>query len=680
MTLDRATDLLHRIAGPNASFRPGQWEAIEALVVDRSRALVVQRTGWGKSAVYLIATRLLRDEGRGPTLIVSPLLALMRNQIEMADRAGVAAETINSNNREDWEEIEARVAAGDVDLLLVSPERLANPGFVADVLPSITRDMGLLVVDEVHCISDWGHDFRPDYRRLSTIVKALPPGVPVLGTTATANNRVVEDVTAQLGDDLRVIRGTLERESLGLQVIELPNRADRLAWLAANVPDLPGAGIIYTLTIKDAERTGQWLKEHGLDVAVYTGSSDADDRLEIEEALSAGRLKAVVATSALGMGYDNPYIEFVIHYQAPGSAIAYYQQVGRAGRAVDNAVGVMLTGVEDSDIVDYFIRTAFPKEVDVNTALRALVEPMTARELEREVNIPRGRLTSMLKILEVEGAIYREGRTWQRSARPWTYPTERIVQITEQRRAEQAAMREYATTTQCLMQYLRSQLDDDLAEPCGRCANCLRRPVVSPAIDDALRSEAIKYLNRSSVPIPPRRQAVAGLDIPIKDHRLEDGRALSVFGDPGWAERVKRGKYDTGAFGDELVVATVRMIEEWMPEPKPAWLTAVPSTTRPDLVPDFAMRLADALGLEYVDSVRKARNNRPQKEMQNGYQQARNVIGAFEVTESRPGPVFLVDDMVDSRWTLTAVGVELLIHGSGPVYPVALVDTSRSGT
>jgi ATP-dependent DNA helicase RecQ len=326
-----ALGLLRQAVGPEAQFRPDQWEAIRAIVQERRRLLLVQRTGWGKSAVYFIATRLLRDRGSGPTVIVSPLIALMRNQVQMADHLGLNSQTVNSTNREGWDPIFEAIRAGAVDLLLISPERLNNPQFRSDVLPDLLRNMGLLVVDEVHCISDWGHDFRPDYRRLSRIVGSLPPNLPVVGTTATANDRVVEDMAEQLGSDLVELRGPLERESLVLQVVRLPDRAQRMAWLAATIPGLAGSGIVYCLTIRDTERVGSWLRQQGIDASTYTGQSDGDYRLEVEERLSAGRLKVVVATSALGMGYDNPHIHFVIHFQSPGSPIAYYQQVGRAG-------------------------------------------------------------------------------------------------------------------------------------------------------------------------------------------------------------------------------------------------------------------------------------------------------------------------------------------------------------
>src|SRR5680860_1449875 len=544
---ERALEALRELVRrPDATFRDGQLEAISALVRDRRRALVVQRTGWGKSAVYFVATRLLREEGAGPTLIVSPLLALMRNQIASGTHGGVRSATINSDNRDAWDEIAAQLDRDEIDVLLVSPERFANAGFRNDVLPKIAARVGLLVVDEVHCISDWGHDFRPDYRRLGQVVASLPPNVAVLGTTATANDRVVEDVKLQLGGDLEEIRGPLDRPSLALQVISLADRADRLAWLAETIPHLERSGIVYCLTIRDANRVGRWLVLKGINAAVYTGQSEVEDRLEIEEKLRRGALSVVVATSALGMGYDNPHIRFVIHYQSPGSPVAYYQQVGRAGRAVESAFGVLLAGEEDREIQDYFIRVAFPGSEDVDEVLEHLAgsDGATMRELEGVVNVQRQRLAGLLRILEVEGAVYREGSRWYRSATRWQYPTERVAGVTAARRVEQQAMRAYAATDDCLMEYLRRQLDDTAAEPCGRCANCVGPPLPE-GVPEQLRQAALAFLSRTSVPIEPRKQWPLKPDnMDVREVRLEEGRALSVWGDPGWARLAQRGKQE----------------------------------------------------------------------------------------------------------------------------------------
>ncbi|MCP3976143.1 MAG: RecQ family ATP-dependent DNA helicase [bacterium] len=667
-------------ANPNAEFRDGQSEAIEVVVADEGRALVVQRTGWGKSAVYFIATKMLRQGGAGPTVIVSPLLVLMRNQIEMANRLGIRAETVNSTNRDVWDQVFERIAARTVDLLLISPERLNNIQFRTDVMPHLLENIGLLVIDEVHCISDWGHDFRPDYRRLRQVVDALPPNVPVLGTTATANSRVVDDVRQQLGADLFVLRGPLERDSLSLHVLALPNKAERMAWLAEHVPQLPGAGIVYCLTVADANRVAEFLRTTGIDAHAYTGPMDHERRLAIEQRLAEGDIKVVVATSALAMGYDNPKIEFVIHYQTPGSPVAYYQQVGRAGRAVDKSVGVALSGHEDTDIQDWFINTAFPPEQATTATLDALGNAggMRLMDLEQVVNLRRGRLDAMLKILEVEGAVYREGSSWYRSARPWTYPTERIESVIEARRAEQAAMAEYVSTGNCLMEFLRHQLGDPAAAPCGRCANCTGNTYPTE-VDPELVESALRGLRSEVIEILPRRQAPAGLreELNLKAHNITAGRALTRWGDPGLARQVEVGKFRDNEFADALVDAMAAMIQSWAPDPTPLWVTSVPSQAHPQLISNFAEKVAAKLGLPYLDTVRRARPTDSQKAMQNSFQQARNAIDAFSVHDVRPDPVLLIDDTVDTRWTFTVVGSKLRNAGSGPVYAVALAEASN---
>ena len=677
---DEALALLRRLTGdPASGFRPDQLEAILNLVRGRGRVLLVQRTGWGKSAVYFIATRLLRDRGLGPTLLVSPLLALMRNQIEAAERLGVRAVTINSSNTDEWEEVEARIEADEVDVLLISPERLANQKFRSEVMPVVGRHGGLLVIDEAHCISDWGHDFRPDYRRLVRVLELLPKGVPVLCCTATANDRVVADVTAQLGADFAPVRGSLARRGLRLHALDKPSQAERLVWLASVIKELPGTGIVYCLTIADAGRVAGWLRSQGLDARAYSGEDDPEYRRAVEQDLLANRLKVVVATSALGMGFDKPDLAFVIHYQAPGSPVAYYQQVGRAGRALTESWGILLRGTEDADIQDYFIDSAFPPadlaEGAVGMLQREAV-PMTTREILSEVNVRQGRLANLLKILEVEGAVERDGSRWLRTLAPWTFDHERVDSVTALRRSEQQQMLDYIGTDQCRMRLLRGFLDDHDAEPCGICDNCTGDSM-DRAFEPAVVQQAVDFLRQSERVIEPRKQCPPGKRIALDD-RLEEGRALAVWGDGGWGRLVRKGKQQDDRFDDQLVAAALDLIRDrWQPDPEPAWVAFVPSLRRLKLVPDFAHRLAQSLGLACLGVVVKVIDIEPQKTMQNSQQQYRNVRDAFEISGEVPsGPVILIDDIVDSRWTLTVVGSLLREAGSGPVFPFALADTA----
>lgn len=679
-TLDRNHALALLRAGvdnPRAGFRPGQEEAIEHVVTGAGRLLVVQKTGWGKSFVYFIATKMLREAGMGPTLLVSPLLALMRNQIAAAGRMGIGAETINSDNPDNWYGIEQALRRDEVDILLIAPERLANDRFRNGILADIADRIALLVIDEAHCISDWGHDFRPHYRLIERTIRLLPPNLRLLATTATANDRVTEDLAEILGPNLTISRGALHRPSLALQTIRLPSQAERLAWLADRIPKLPGSGIVYTLTVRDAEQVAAWLKSQGLDAEAYTGQT-GERRAQLEQALLENRVKALVATTALGMGYDKPDLAFVIHYQTPGSAVAYYQQVGRAGRALDAAYGVLLSGYEDTDITDFFIRTAFPSRVDVREVVAALEsEPdgLSVRQIQEHANVSFGRIDKALQLLSLESPapVVKEGPKWQLTAATladafW----ERAERLTALRRVEQAQMQEYVGLQSGHMEFLIRALDGN---PKGLSAPDLPDLPTTPT-PERIR-EAIAFLRRSHRPIEPRKAWPTGKRID-QDELAEPGMALSVWGDAGWGEDVRRGKYRDSRFSDALVEASAAAVREWMPDPSPTWVTAIPSRRHASLVPDFACRLALALGLPYVDALAKKEDRPEQKNMQNSDQQARNVIGSLAVDRSAilPTPVLLVDDMVDSGWTFTVAARLLRGRGSGVVWPFALADTA----
>lgn len=684
---EAAQGLLEEALGEGARFRPQQLEAIEALAGRRGRVLVVQRTGWGKSIVYFIATRLLRDEGLGPTILISPLLSLMRDQIAMAGRLGVRAVSIDSSNTDSWDEIEAALEANEIDILLVSPERLRNQRFLNRTLKAIPKGIGLFVVDEAHCISDWGHDFRPDYQRIRQITKYLAAGIPLLATTATANDRVVADIEDQLGPDLEIFRGPLARDSLRLQVIELNEQAERLAWLTTYLQSVDGSGIVYALTIRDALRVSAWLEQHGIDAPAYHGNLGHEERLRLEQALRNNEVKALVATIALGMGFDKPDLSFVVHFQRPSSVVTYYQQIGRAGRAVDRADVVLLTGREDDEIAEYFIADAFPAEEVMREVVAAVADQdgVTVKKLETIVNAKHGEIEDALTLLEVAGAVAKEDSRWIRTPNRWTYDQERVEQVTRTRYDELARMQAFAETDGCLMLFLTGELDDPGDERCGRCANCAQ-PFLSAAFDSDVVQEAVFFLKRAYRPIEPRKQWPAHLgdprgNIPEK-LRLEEGRALAVYGDVGWGRAVKEGKA-AGSFADELVEAVAEMVEHDLDlDLELAWVTAVPSLRNPELVPDFAQRLADRLGIPFRKALDKTRETPPQKRMENSAQQARNVLGAFAVdsAEIMEGPVLLIDDMVDSRWSLTACGVALREAGSGPVYPLALGETTAGGS
>jgi ATP-dependent DNA helicase RecQ len=703
-TSREALEVLRELVGhPEAAFHEGQFEAIEALVDGGRRALVVQRTGWGKSAVYFVASLLLRRRGAGPTLIVSPLLALMRDQVAAAARAGVRAVAINSANQLEWDTVREQLAADQVDVLLVSPERLTNPSFRETQLPELIRRTGLLVIDEAHCISDWGHDFRPDYRRIADLITQLPDSVPVLATTATANSRVVHDVEEQLGDAVLTIRGSLGRDSLRLGVLSLPDSKQRLGWLLTHLADLPGSGIIYTLTVSAAEDTARLLAEAGHHVLAYTGRTDPADRERAEQLLKDNQVKALVATSALGMGFDKPDLGFVVHLGAPSSPVAYYQQVGRAGRGAANADVLLLPGAEDRDIWQYFATASMPSEEKAAAVLTALGEAGTALStvaLEARVDLRRTPLELLLKVLSVDGAVERVGGGWRATGQPWIYDAERYRRIAEARVDEQDSMVIYQDTAGCRMEYITSVLDDETARPCGRCDNCAGRWFPSE-IADAATQAASQTLSRAGGVLEARLQWPSGMDrlgVPVKGklkpgEGLAEGRVLARLTDLGWGGALRQ-LFAAGAedrsVDPGMLQACVQVLREWgagdartpgwSGAGRPAAIVSIPSRSKPQLVESLARGISEIGRIPYLGGLDLAHGGPTGGRGGNSaYRLAgvwdRLVVGP-ELGAALGGlngqAVMLIDDLADSRWTLTVAGRALRQAGAGAVLPLVL--------
>ncbi|MGI8753047.1 MAG: RecQ family ATP-dependent DNA helicase [Acidimicrobiales bacterium] len=683
-TLGRAQELLEALAGPAAVLRTDQATAIEAVVDDGRRALVVQRTGWGKSLTYFASAKILRERGRGPALLVSPLLALMRDQIAAAQAMGLSAITINSSNPEEWAQAEEALRADTVDLLAISPERLNNAGFVADVLPGLAGRVGLLILDEAHCISAWGHDFRPDYLRIRTALARLAPGTPVLATTATATSQVVSDVAGQLGVEPVTLRGSLERDSLALSVVARPEMADRMAWMAANIAAMAGSGIVYTLTQAVAAQTATWLRSTGIDAEAYTGATPPEERLALEAALRDNRVKALVATSALGMGYDKPDLGFVINLGAPSSITAYYQMVGRAGRALDHAEAVLLPGEDDARIWRYFDSVSFPPRQQAESVvgtLEAAPRPLSEATIETRVDIRHNRLTTMLKVLDVEGAVRRVKGGWERTSGPWAYDDQRYARVRTARAADQDLIVAYERSGSCRMAFLRGSLDDPELEPgwrCGRCDNCRARAWVEPL--RGLTDKARRSARGGAIVVEARKMWPAGLAQPKgripEGRRALDGRALSEAGSGGWDRLVGDALAQPDAELDaELAKGIADIIDGWRwPDGQPTWVGWVPSTRRPRLVRAVAERIGTVVDRPVLPVVTRVTDGYPQADQGNSAHACGNVWGvfAFDAGPVPPGPGLVVDDIWASGWTMTVVADLIASNGCGPVYPFVL--------
>ncbi|MET1005097.1 MAG: DEAD/DEAH box helicase [Propionibacteriaceae bacterium] len=665
--------IISAVAGPDARPRPDQIAAVEALVEQRRRVLVVQATGWGKSAVYWGATAALRATGAGATLVVSPLLALMRDQIAAAERAGLRAATINSTNLDQWSAVQRDLREGLIDVLLISPERLANPSFAAQ-LPDLLQACGLLVIDEAHCVSDWGFDFRPDYQRLTRTLLALTPNTPVLATTATANERVTVDVARQLGDDTVTLRGSLARASLRLAVVPQLTPLERYAWVAEALNALPGSGIVYVLTVAETLRVAAFLQQQGFDVAAYSGQTE--DREGLEDRLRRNEIKALVATSALGMGYDKPDLAFCIHLGSPASPVAYYQQVGRAGRALDNATAVLVPAESDERIWDYFATAGIPDEDQVERILDAVRSgPQSIPAIEAATGIRRGRVETLLKILAVDDAVVREQGGWSATGQPWYFDAAKWADLRAVRAAEADLMRKYAHGEGCLMRFLQEALDDPDPTNCGRCSVCdgqLPAPGLTPSAETV--AAARTFFRGQDVIVEPRKMWASGL--PGHKGRiagLAEGRALAFADDPAWNETLATLWQTDAEAPQEILDATVEVLKRWSQRwQRPVAVVPMPSRRFPRLVGSVAAHLAQVGRLPLVEAL-AVTGPAPTSDSASAVR-AKDLLYTTSVNPAVrfDGPVLLVDDTIRSRWTVTVASALLVEAGATSVMPLAI--------
>ena len=685
----RATAILKNLYGENARFRPGQYEAIERTIKEK-RLLVVQKTGWGKSLVYFICTKLLREEGAGVTLVISPLLALMDNQLSAARKMGLNCAALNSTTANERELILMGMEANTYDLVLATPESLMNKKF-RQYLPDIR--IGLLVIDEAHCISDWGHDFRLEYNKIYRVIEQLQPNVPVLATTATANNHVIEDLQNQMGKP-KVSRGHLMRDNLSIQILPLSDKESRYAWILDNIGRLPGTGIIYCLSRKDCTWLSDFLCENGISAEPYF-SGDGEQEKKSQETLKRflnDEIKVIVSTIKLGMGFDKGNVSFVIHFQCPKNVIAYYQQIGRAGRNISFARTFLMLGGEDYRIHKGFIENAFPSEPEmkrIRQYITACPGVCTVNKICAAIDISKKKILKVLDFLEDEGLIEKEWHSstsgkpyavYKSTAAPFVYRGEHYEEIKQIRYRELEQMHTIADTSECLSRTVVSCLDDIEDHDCGICSNCDPKGRFPVTVSAVSKRRAIDFLENLTIPIDPwnywpRNNLVA--DTKNYYPNLQ-GIALSKYNE-GLGKLVRDGKYSTQKFDGQLVRKGARVLKKYIKEHDLCCVTAVPSLNT-NVVPDYAKRLADACGLPYVDLLRKT-NRSHQKDLNNTAHQFVNAYKSFESISSAsiPSGVILVDDMVDSGLTLAVCGARLGQAGCERVFPLALADAGSGG-
>jgi ATP-dependent DNA helicase RecQ len=682
----RALEILQRAYGPDATFRDGQWEAIES-VLRGDKTLVVQQTGWGKSVVYFVATKLRREAGYGPTFLISPLLSLARNQIASAKKFGLDSAAINSSETSNLKTNLSNMRKNLVDVVLITPEQLANKENFQELLDANTLGIGAFVIDEAHCISDWGHDFRPDYRRIVSFLTILARTVPVLATTATANQRVINDIVAQLGN-VTTLRGPLTRKSLQIQVLPSNTPAERLAWLSMHVKSMPGTGIIYCLTRSDCVQVSEWLKKNGVDAHAYSGELDNDVRQRLENMLLANKMKCLVATVALGMGFDKPDIGFVIHFQRPGNIVAYYQQIGRAGRNLDNAYAILLPGTEDDSIQEFFIESAFPSVLEMTQvvdAIEASEKGLSKGALLAKINMNDGRIDKCIKYLLVENTIAKSSdNLYYRTLNPWKPNTEHAAAITAIRRQELEKIKEYTLTTECLMQFIAKDLDDIDPQPCGRCSNCLSQRFFPEVVDNDIKRDASAFLAQITYTISPRARWPAltfagnAQTIPAKS-RFQTGRALTIASDDRGIS-VVHDRTVNPTFDKRLIEASAQYINSWMGDQLASkCIVPVPSLRYPKLVSSLAIGIARKLQLPLYDLFTKKSIGVQQKLLRNSYLQCQNILDNFRVDYNCTGlDILLIDDFVNTRWTITVCAHLLMAEGATAVTPFVLTDVRKT--
>lgn len=643
-----------------------QWGTIEK-ILKGERVLLIEKTGFGKSLCFQFPAILFK----GTTVIFSPLIALMRDQVKNLNSLGISAKCINSEQTpEENSQIISETKEGKLKILYIAPERQENSEWI-----EATRQMNLsmVVVDEAHCISVWGHDFRPSFRRILNLVNLLPKGMPVLATTATATKKVEADIAQQMGGNLTIIRGNLMRENFRLFVIKVNSEDEKLIWLGKNLSKLPGSGILYTGTRVDTEIYSKWFEYLKIPSIGYNAGLDPDSRIAIENGLMKNQWKCVISTNALGMGIDKPDIRFIIHTQIPQSPVHYYQEIGRAGRDVDPADIILFYNPEDRDLPEAFIeggRPAIPKYEKVIEAVKS--ELLGERELMRRTNLKQTQIR-VIKADLVEQNIIREvtiGRSKKFeyiSGAPKLNP-KAFEELRALKTADLEKMIGYVETKGSRMKYLCDFLgdsDDRFFKNCDNTGLQKLKVTITPDWTEKLQAYRENYFPE--------------LKVETKGSNLVNGVAASYYGVSNVGAAIHRSKYENGGnFPDFLLRFTLKAFRKKFDQEKFDMILYIPPTKSGELVKNFAIKISQVLKFPISHNLRKQRQISEQKVFENSYLKADNVRDAFiynNSTEIEDKSILLIDDIFDSGATVKEIGRYLTNSGAKKIAPLVIAKT-----
>jgi len=663
MNRSQAETLLKKTFGlPN--FYDEQWETISK-ILNGERVLLIEKTGFGKSLCYQFPATTFE----GLTVIFSPLIALMRDQVKKLNALGIQARCINSEQTpEENNEIIEDAKLGKLKILYIAPERQESPAWI-----DATQEMKLsmVVIDEAHCISVWGHDFRTAFKRIINLVNLLPQGMPVLATTATATKRVEGDIMQQIGNGVQVIRGSLMRDNFSLFVLKVNSEDEKLIWLGQNLDKLPDSGIIYTGTRSNTEIYSNYLTWLGIPVSNYNAGLNAESRIQVEDGLIANKWKAIVSTNALGMGIDKPDIRFVIHTQMPQSPIHYYQEIGRAGRDGNPSIIILLFNPnEDVKLPRSFIESGKPSIEKYNKVINALKSQMLGeRDLQKATNLTQTPIR-VIKADLIEQKIIREiaGKKYEYIMNAPALDTKSFEALRNDKLKELESMIDYIETKKSRMNFLCEYLGD---APNASFTNCDNTGL--PKLSVKVTDEWTKKLNDF------REQYFPELEVESKDSNIVNGLAASYYGVSTVAEALHRSKYEKGGdFPDFLLRLTLKAIRKKLGKEKVDLVLYVPPTSSGNLVRNFAEKIAATLKVSISHDLTKVRTTEPQKIFQNSWLKKDNVSGAFSYTEPdeiEGKSILLIDDIFDSGATLKEIGKLLTKFGARQIIPIVIAKT-----